>query len=50
MFIFSIIGGLAFGLEYGEDPDAGFVLMLHLGLVRITWYKDLVPMDDDEDY
>lgn len=44
-----IIQGFDIGLEYIESEEFGFVLTLSLGVVRFTWFKDLVEVDGDEE-
>ena len=34
------IYGIAFGLEYLDDEDLGFIINVDLGIIRFTWYKD----------
>jgi len=41
MIVFQLIHGLAFGIEYVDTEDMGFIGCLDLGLLRILWYKDM---------
>ena len=49
MFVFQWITGLSIGLEYVERKELGFIVNLDLGIIRLTWYRDLVAVEDDED-
>lgn len=42
MLVFDWVRGLSVGLEYVDSEDLGFIVNLDLGLLRITWYRDLV--------
>lgn len=42
MIVVNPIWGIGVGLEYLEDEDFGFIVILDLGILRITWYKDLI--------
>jgi hypothetical protein len=46
---FDMVRGFDVGLEYAESPEFGFVVMLSLGLLRLTFYKDLFAVDGDEE-
>lgn len=45
MIVCQFIKGFSVGIEYYDDEDAGFLVNADLGLIRITWYKDLDPTD-----
>lgn len=38
---YQFIHGLSVGMEYVDDEDLGFILNCDLGILRITWYKDM---------
>lgn len=42
VIVFDWVRGLSVGLEYVDSEDLGFIVNLDLGLLRITWYRDLV--------
>lgn len=41
------IYGLSFGLEYDEREEIGFLINVDLGLLRITWFRDIEPEELD---
>jgi hypothetical protein len=41
MIGFSLITGVAFGLEYFQDEEIGFGINLDLGIFRFTWFRDI---------
>ena len=48
MFAFMLIHGFSVGLEYFDRDEYGFGVNADLGILRVTWYKDIRPMDDEE--
>jgi hypothetical protein len=42
MFQLQLIKGLSVGLEYADTEEVGFIVNLDLGILRVTWYRDLV--------
>lgn len=42
------IKGFSVGLEFDEREDFGFLVNCDLGLIRITWFKDLAPEEGEE--
>jgi hypothetical protein len=42
MFQLQWIYGLSVGLEYMDTEEVGFIVNLDLGILRVTWYRDLV--------
>lgn len=45
MIQIQIIKGLSLGMEYVDHEEYGFVINIDLGVFRVTWYKDIVPME-----
>lgn len=41
MFTIQLITGLSVGFEYLDDEELGFIINIDLGILRITWYKDI---------
>lgn len=41
MIAFQFIRGLSVGIEYLDDEDMGFIVNCDLGIIRITWYRDM---------
>ena len=41
------IFGFSVGIEYFDDEQFGFGINLDLGILRITWFRD-VTFDDEE--
>ena len=48
MLVFQFIKGLSLGLEYVEHEEMGFIVNLDFGIIRCTWYRDLIELDDEE--
>jgi hypothetical protein len=46
MWTWTVIHGLSFGLEYFDRDDIGFGINIDAGILRLTWYKDIV-IDDE---
>lgn len=46
MITMMLIRGLSFGLEYFDRDDYGFGINVDLGLLRVTWYRD-VEFEDE---
>lgn len=46
MWDFQWIKGLAFGLEYADIEELGFVINIDLGIFRATFYADVEPEEE----
>jgi hypothetical protein len=49
MFQFSFIKGASLGLEYFDSQIFGFGLNLDLGILRVTWYKDVHIVEAEQE-
>ncbi len=45
MIAYQLIQGLSVGMEYVDDEDLGFIVNMDLGILRITWYKDMEEVE-----
>ena len=48
MFIIQWIHGLSLGIEYVEHETYGFIVNIDVGIVRVTWYRDIEELEEDE--
>jgi hypothetical protein len=49
MFTMMPIKGVSIGLEYFDREDLGFGINADLGVLRVTWYKDVRIIEDEDD-
>ena len=49
MITWQLIKGASVGLEYFDNETLGFGVNADIGLLRVTWYKDIELVDEDEE-